>query len=155
MNSEYSCPPPHDGEIKITFDKVLCPTGMKSYELLTPSVPNPKSYSNVKLIQKNLGWHGLDVIKCWNDKNDGAIYLGRWDEEEEEISFVSGKRKIKVKEIARAKDGGTQSVIDRKGNKYFIDNRLGSETKGSIYDKYPGEEGAIMLDVILEVVKNL
>jgi len=30
--------------------------------------------------------------------------------------------------------------------KFYLDNRIGSSTKGELFDKYPGEEGAVMLD---------
>ncbi len=30
--------------------------------------------------------------------------------------------------------------------KYYLDNRIGSTTKGELYDKYPSEKGALVLD---------
>ena len=77
----YECPPEHDGEIPVFFDKILMPYNRESAALLTPSVPNPKSYKYLQLVQKNLAWSGVDVIKCWNkeDSSDAVIYLGKWD----------------------------------------------------------------------------
>lgn len=57
------------------------------------------------------------------------------------------------------KDGGTSVWIElsikeglktiedvRYCQKYYLDNRIGSTTKGELFDKYPGDEGATMLD---------
>lgn len=30
--------------------------------------------------------------------------------------------------------------------KYYLDNRIGSQTKGELFDKYPSDEDAKMLD---------
>jgi len=59
---------------------------------------------------------------------------------------------IKVKEVTKYMDGGTTKYIDEKGNEYFKDNRLGTKTKGKIFDKYPKEEDAKILDVELEIL---
>lgn len=47
------------------------------------------------------------------------------------------------------KDGGTTEFRDKQRNKYFIDNRINSKTKGKVFDKYPGDNGAKMIDVLL------
>jgi hypothetical protein len=80
-NQSYECPPAHDGEIPIYFDKILMPYSRESADLLTPSVPSPKSYKHLQLVQKNLAWSGVDIIGCWNleDGSDAVIYLGKWD----------------------------------------------------------------------------
>lgn len=81
MKKDYlKCPPPHDGEIPIYFDKILIPYNRQSADLLTPSVPSPKSYKHLQLVQKNLAWSGVDIIRCWNkeDGSDAVIYLGKW-----------------------------------------------------------------------------
>jgi hypothetical protein len=62
-------------------------------------------------------------------------------------------------EISRYKDGGTSvwiepsvksslKTIEEADNcqKYYLDNRIGSTAKGELYDRYPNEEGALMLD---------
>jgi hypothetical protein len=93
LNNVWVCPANHDGRFKITFDIIVCPGGYTTkdhkpvYNLSTPSVPNPGSYRNLQLIQKNLGWNSLDVIKCWNkeDETDAVIYLGKWNEEPKQI----------------------------------------------------------------------
>lgn len=59
---------------------------------------------------------------------------------------------IKVKEIARYRDGGTTRCVDKKGNSYYIDNRIGSTTIGKVFDEYP-DDGK-MIDVKLEIVKE-
>jgi hypothetical protein len=43
------------------------------------------------------------------------------------------------------KDGGTQEYMGWDGKHYFVDHRIGSNTKGAIYDRYPGNKGAILL----------
>lgn len=56
------------------------------------------------------------------------------------------------KEVTMYREGGTTKYIDEKGNEYFKDNRLGTKTKGKIFDKYPKEEDAKILDVELEIL---
>lgn len=86
MNT-YTCPEPHDGQTPIWFDKILMPYNRGNADLLTPSVPNPKSYKHLQLVQKNLAWSGADIIKCWNNETgtDAVIYLGKWEYPETEI----------------------------------------------------------------------
>lgn len=62
-------------------------------------------------------------------------------------------------EISRYRDGGTSVWIEPSVKsslktieeadscqKYYLDNRINSTTKGELYDKYPNEEGAVILD---------
>jgi hypothetical protein len=53
---------------------------------------------------------------------------------------------ITVKWSGRYRDGGTDvyTEVDT-GTKYFVDNRIRSETKGKIFDRYPGDKGAKQL----------
>jgi len=44
------------------------------------------------------------------------------------------------------KDGGTKEYRDRKNNRYFLDGRINSKTKGKLFDRYPSNERAMMLD---------
>lgn len=44
------------------------------------------------------------------------------------------------------RDGGTEHYADADGKNYFIDNRIGSSTCGSIFDRYPGADGAGILE---------
>lgn len=66
---------------------------------------------------------------------------------------------IDLVKISIARDGGTSQWIEpsvkeaiktiedaKNCQKYYLDNRIGSETKGELFDRYPGNEGAIMLD---------
>ena len=50
------------------------------------------------------------------------------------------------------KDGGTSSYREKQKpyTKYFIDGRIGSITKGKVFDRYPGDERARILNVKLE-----
>lgn len=47
------------------------------------------------------------------------------------------------------KDGGTEEYRDKQNNSYFKDGRIGSKTRGKIFDKYPNDAGSKILDVIL------
>jgi hypothetical protein len=62
-------------------------------------------------------------------------------------------------EISRYRDGGTSvwielsvksslKTIEEADNcqKYYLDNRISSTTKGELYDRYPSEKGALVLD---------
>lgn len=50
-----------------------------------------------------------------------------------------------IKRCAVFADGGTTSFnVD--GKAYFLDGRIQSDTKDELYDRYPGEIGAKMLD---------
>lgn len=40
-----------------------------------------------------------------------------------------------------------KTIDDAKNcQKYYLDNRIGSQTKGELFDKYPGDKDAIILD---------
>lgn len=45
-----------------------------------------------------------------------------------------------------ARDGGTKVYKDSDGNAYYEDNRLETKTKGSLYNMYPGDKDACILD---------
>lgn len=48
------------------------------------------------------------------------------------------------------KDGGTEEYRGTNRKRYFIDGRRNSPTKGEIFDRYPGDEGAqILTDIVL------
>lgn len=62
-------------------------------------------------------------------------------------------------EISRYRDGGTSvwiepsvkaslKTIEEAENcqKYYLDNRINSTTKGELYDRYPSKEGALVLN---------
>ena len=36
--------------------------------------------------------------------------------------------------------------IEKGGGKYYLDKRIGSDTIGELYDRYPSDEGAVMLN---------
>lgn len=63
--------------------------------------------------------------------------------------------KIKVKEVARYRDGGSIDYVDQQGNIYCKDGRISHDaTKGLIFDKWPGDPTAKQLNVELEIVQN-
>lgn len=65
-------------------------------------------------------------------------------------------REILVTEFGRIRDGGTVTYVSELGLKFFVDNRIGTKTKGAVYDRYPGDEGAKILDVkLIPVPKEL
>jgi len=43
-------------------------------------------------------------------------------------------------------DGGTRKYLGSDGNVYYVDDRLQTTTKGEIYDSYPGNKDAKMLN---------
>lgn len=59
-------------------------------------------------------------------------------------------KKIIVRVIDSYLDGGTLWVRDDKTREdYYIDRRIGSDTYGKVFDRYPGEATAEMVDVEL------
>lgn len=58
---------------------------------------------------------------------------------------------MKMKRMSRFKDGGTTSFLvldgELKGVTVYQDNRIRSTTKGEFYDRYPGAEGAKILQI--------
>ena len=61
-------------------------------------------------------------------------------------------RKIKGKEIDRFLDGGTQKILGDDGILYFIDHRIGTETAGKVFDRYPDHTEAKILNVEIELL---
>ena len=61
---------------------------------------------------------------------------------------------IKATNTGIFRDGGTKEYKDQHGIKYFIDFRIHSKTKGKIFDRYPGDDGAQQLENIQLVEKN-
>jgi hypothetical protein len=69
------------------------------------------------------------------------------------ILKLKNKPKITLIKINIYKDGGTSvwiNKIDKTDFKntplFYLDNRIGSTTKGELFDKYPDDENALMLD---------
>lgn len=52
------------------------------------------------------------------------------------------KTKMKINNIGACLDGGTVKVETNEGT-FYIDRRIGTETKGNVYDDYP-DRGNIM-----------
>lgn len=55
---------------------------------------------------------------------------------------------ITLREISHYKDGGTVEYRGSDGKHYFKDSRIGSKTKGCMFDRYPGDKGAKTVDLI-------
>jgi len=55
--------------------------------------------------------------------------------------------KIILQWCGRYRDGGTDQYRDKNQNKYFLDGRIASKTKGQLFDKYPGDADAQILDL--------
>lgn len=65
----------------------------------------------------------------------------------------------KLKQVNAFKDGGTSVWMEpevynsiknkddeEKAVKYYLDYRMGSQTQGELFDRYPSDKGAIMLN---------
>lgn len=64
-------------------------------------------------------------------------------------------KKLRLKCTGVFRDGGTMQCYDYdspNGLEYFIDRRINSSTKGKVFDKYPGQKGARMLNVEYEMI---
>lgn len=57
--------------------------------------------------------------------------------------------KVKVSLVNTFRDGGTQQYKGEDGKDYYLDGRISSTTVGEVYDRYPGDAGAVKLDVML------
>ncbi len=44
------------------------------------------------------------------------------------------------------KDGGTYTFF-KNGKTYYVDRRIGSKTIDKVYDSYPGDAGAKIVDI--------
>lgn len=68
--------------------------------------------------------------------------------------------KTKLREVSIIKDGGTIVLFDNTdyesiripqdvilAKKYYIDNRIGSTTKGDLFGRYPSDKDAIKLNI--------
>ena len=65
-------------------------------------------------------------------------------------------QKIDIIKIRQYRDGGTtvwvEAAVENITNlvpnleKYYLDKRIHSTTKGELFDRYPGDDGAIILD---------
>ena len=60
----------------------------------------------------------------------------------------------KVTLIATCKDGGTR-LVEYKGIKYHVDYRIGSETRGCVYDDYPSRGNRVEPELEQEIQVQL
>ena len=44
------------------------------------------------------------------------------------------------------KDGGTEEYKGWDGKSYFVDHRIRTKTRGKVYDRYPGDKGAVLME---------
>lgn len=58
--------------------------------------------------------------------------------------YKDGGTSVWVRPEVKASVKTIQKALDCE--KFYLDNRIGSSTKGELFDKYPGEEDAVMLD---------
>ena len=61
---------------------------------------------------------------------------------------------VKVKLISTFRDGGTKHYQDVHGNNYYVDNRIGTKTKGRITNLYPEDKHAMEENVELVIVTD-
>ena len=62
---------------------------------------------------------------------------------------------VDVKLVCTYKDGGTRKYYGVKDKQdYYQDNRIFSETRGLVYDRYPGDEDAAILPVVLNILNQ-
>lgn len=67
--------------------------------------------------------------------------------------------KIKIEKVSVCLDGGATRWIEpaakasiktmeavKSAKHYYLDNRIRSTTKGELFDRYPGDEGAVILN---------
>jgi len=67
-------------------------------------------------------------------------------------------KEIFVKKVSTARDGGTTIYVDKDGKRYWKDWRIGSQSKGSVFDRYPSDDGAKILNFevkLIEIPENL
>lgn len=59
------------------------------------------------------------------------------------------ERKLKLAVHDTYRDGGTLVCYEQSspGKRYFIDRRIRTTTKDALYDKYPGDPEAKILDI--------
>lgn len=62
------------------------------------------------------------------------------------IVKAKNPNKITLKYAGKFRDGGTTQYRGSDNKIYCIDGRINSLTKGEIFDRYPGYEGAQQLD---------
>lgn len=63
--------------------------------------------------------------------------------------------KTKITQTGLYRDGGTIHAVDETGKSYFVDGRIGSETKGRVFNEYPGEDGALLVEGYFILLKEI
>lgn len=95
------------------------------------------------------------IINVWDDELTEDDVKNRMEElmpshgiDIENISQIKkqSNKLVTLKETGVYKDGGTKELQDKHGKKYFQDFRIGSQTKGEFFDRYPGDFGATKLN---------
>jgi hypothetical protein len=59
---------------------------------------------------------------------------------------------MKIKHITVYLDGGTIAVVFDNGENYYVDNRLGSRTSGTVYTSYPPQGDVVTGPLLAEIV---
>ena len=119
----------------------------------SPTVVRCKICKNVVCEKCFCGW-GQFIFTCEGDcreKMKGQVQEYFLKDEQEKITYDPEiGNKIIVRVIDSYLDGGTLWVRDDKTREdYFIDRRFGSPTYGEVFDKYPSDSGAEMLNIKL------
>jgi adenylate kinase family enzyme len=63
-------------------------------------------------------------------------------------------KKIKAHYVDCYLDGGTIKAVDDEGNYYYIDNRINSSKKGLIFDSYPANLDAKIVNIEIELIRD-
>lgn len=91
---------------------------------------------------------------CYGASKKEAVVQAIW----EFLNWYKKQRKITLKLVSIFRDGGTKVFVDVNHPevktipeaealpKYYLDNRIGSTTKGELFDRYPKEPKAVILD---------
>ena len=64
---------------------------------------------------------------------------------------MNAPQKISVTEVGRYRDGGTVQYVNDGGLNFWYDNRIGTKTRGAIFDRHPSDQGAQRLNVELVI----
>lgn len=84
----------------------------------------------------------------------GKRYEHRGDVNQDGSKATKNPKEIHARITGHIRDGGTIHCEGKDGKSYFIDHRISSKTKGKVYDRYPSDGGAQILDVVLLLAKE-
>jgi hypothetical protein len=116
-----------------TASKELTPQTYLVFKWTCPDCACKNEHETVQVV-------GFVDVMCWDCKKFFNLKKFDKDHTQEPLTLFV---------VDSYRDGGTKLCRDKDNpeKKYYIDGRFKSETKGKIFDKYPGYKGAEMLDV--------